>query len=303
MSIDSRTLEKLLHDLRVKIKSDINISSSEQEERITSKINENIDQKFEFVNKQIEKINQTNEDQEKRISLLEKQARERNIIFFGIEESEKSYTELEDIVVNTIRKMGIECQSNEIQIVKRMGKPSKDKVRPIILTLTNYGKKITILKNKKKLEQTKIYIKEDFAPKVLEIRKSLQEQLQKARNDGKMAYIKYDKIVIREPTRKKEHVGSYSSNSKKRELDITPPSESGTSTSANNSDGLVKYQTNKKNRVSARGNQGSITTYMNKKKELEGSQGSMPTSTKNRNELYSPKPSTSDAPDDSIIVE
>lgn len=216
MAID---LEKLLNDLRLQIKSDININLSEQEERITTRINKNIDEKFNHIQMEIEEIKQTNEDQETRLALVEKQIRARNLIFFGVEEGEKSYEELERKIITIIDKMGIICNQNDLEIVRRMRKPSQDKIRPINITLITYGKKVSILKKKKTLENTTIYIKEDFPPQILEVRKSLQNQLQKERNEGHNAYIRYDKIVVRKPDRTQQ-LGY----SKKRELEITPPS-------------------------------------------------------------------------------
>ncbi|KAG7307559.1 hypothetical protein JYU34_007775 [Plutella xylostella] len=52
------------------------------------------------------------------------------------------------------------------------------------------------MKNKYKLENTGCYLKEDYPKKVLEIRKSLQEELKKEIEKGNRAYIKYDKLVI-----------------------------------------------------------------------------------------------------------
>lgn len=151
-----------------------------------------------------------------------------------------------------------------------MGKQSDGKIRPINLTLTTYGKKIMILKNKKKLEQSKIYIKEDFSPKILAVRKSLHEQLQKERREGKMAYLRYDKIVIREPNQnQKNRKGTdYDSNSKKRELEITPPPQAG------NLNGTNKYQTAKKNKISSKGSQSSMINFVQKRDEHQASQSS-----------------------------
>lgn len=248
-------IEKLLHDLRVKIKSDTNISMAEHEERITAKINENIDQKFNYINSEIEKIKQTNEDQEKRIGFIEKQLRERNIIFFGIEEGEKSYVELEENIIKLLRKMDINCNKSEIEIVRRMGKRQHDKIRPVNLTLTTYGKNILILKNKKKLEDFNIYIKEDFAPKILEVRKSLHEQLLKERNAGKVAYLRYDKSVIKDQPPKP--------NMKKRELQITPPHEKNpTGTRTGNEE--KKHRTYKNNNGSVKTSQSSISNFVQK---------------------------------------
>lgn len=259
-------MEKLLHELRIKIKSDINITLNDQEERITTKINENIDRKFDCINEKIEKINQTNEDQEKRLTLLEKQIRERNIIFFGVDEGEKYYEELEEKVITTLCKMDIKCCKNEIEIARRMGKHIVGKVRPINVTLTTYGKKIAILKNKNKLENTKVYIKEDFSPKVLEVRKSLQEQLKKERSEGKIAYLRHDKIVIRGLNRNIQEE-SHNSNSKKRELEITPPHQA-----ANTSTHFptrTKYQAAKKNKTTLKGSQNSITNFVQRRCDVE----------------------------------
>lgn len=263
-------MEKLLHDLRVKIRSDTNITLNEQEERITSKIIENIDKKFEFINQKIEKINEINDEQEKRLTIIEKQIRERNLIFFGVDEGESSYSELEDKIIATIKKTNVNCSKNEIEIVRRIGKQNDGKIRPINLTLTTYGKKIMILKNKKMLEQTNVYLKEDFSPKILEVRKSLHEQLQKERSEGKIAYLRYDRIVIREPNQNHRNLNvpiSYS-NAKKRELEVTPPHLAGKS--AVNPEGAIKYQTAKKNRiVSSMGSQSSIKNFVQKRNERQ----------------------------------
>ncbi|KOB76188.1 putative endonuclease-reverse transcriptase [Operophtera brumata] len=163
--------------------------------------------------------------------------------------------------------MGVVCQSNELEAVRRMGQWKENKIRPINFTMTTYGNKILILKNKKKLEQTKLYIKEDFSPEILEVRKTLQEQLQKERNEGKIAYIKYDKIVVRESTQNKQY-GPLASNSKKRELAITPPHQ--TVNLTGNTEGQDKPQFAKKNKV-YRGNQSSISNFIQKR---NGSQNS-----------------------------
>lgn len=253
-------LEKLLHELRVKIRSDINVTLGEQEERITTKINDNIDQKFDHIKKEIELIKTTNEDQEKRIMIIEKQIRLKNLIFFGVEEGEKSYEDLEKKIIAIIYKMGIQCSKSEIEMVRRMGKKNENQVRPINITLSTFGKKISILKNKKTLETSKIYIKEDFPPKILEARKALQEQLQKERSEGKEAYLRYDRIVIREP--KQNNLENLNSNTKKRELEVTPPPQQTKNSSVNV--GQVKYQIAKKNKVQTQGErvQSSISNFV-----------------------------------------
>ncbi|XP_046976530.1 uncharacterized protein LOC124542645 [Vanessa cardui] len=113
---------------------------------------------------------------------------------------------------------------------RRMGKHLEGKVRPIVVTFTTYGRKITILKNKKCIQNKTIYIKEDYPPQVLEARKKLQEKLKKEKKDGKIAYLRYDKPIVREKHSKdnSEEQEDITKNTetdktrKKRELEITP---------------------------------------------------------------------------------
>lgn len=262
-------LNKLIHELRLQIRSDINLSLNEQEERITSRINENIDQKFTQIQNKIEKINQTNEIQEKRISLLEKQIRARNLIFFGVEEGEKSYESLEEKILSAIGTMGVQCSKSELEIVMRIGLAHERKTRPIKVTFTTYGKKISILKNKNKLEN--IYIKEDFPPQVLEIRKSLQAQLEKERSEGKLAYLKYDRLIIKERNHTKQgksstHSSTRKENPKKRELESTPPQLEGNTSSQRYSrfNQTTMHQNAKKNKLT-RGGKCSIEPFVQRR--------------------------------------
>lgn len=212
---------KLLKELRADIKKDSEESLQRLEDRLTAKI----DEKFDSVQFDINKIKEINLNYEKRINNIEKQHRERNLIFFGINEGEKSYDSLEWKIINTIKnETNIECDKTELQMVRRMGKFDENKVRPIVVTFTTYGRKISLLKNKKNMKSETIYIKEDFPPHVLEIRKNLQEQLQQEKAAGKIAHLRYNKLIIREPTEKNENqTRDKKERNKKRILEITPP--------------------------------------------------------------------------------
>ncbi|CAG4944482.1 unnamed protein product [Parnassius apollo] len=179
-------IEKLLKELILDIKRDTEESLLNLETCITSKINDKIDQNFNFLQRELEQIKETNSKHDKRISAIEKHIRQRNVIFFGVQEGEKSYQELEGTVLQTIKdELKLECDRKELETVRRMGKYLKDKVRPIVVTFTTYGKKITILKNMKYIQTKTIYMKEDFPPQILETRKELQEQVKKRRKPEK----------------------------------------------------------------------------------------------------------------------
>lgn len=182
-------LKSLLDNLTTHMKSlEINLSN---------KI-DCVDQKISNFQREVEDIKSTQSKQEKRLDVLEKQIRARNLVIFGVEEMEKSYHQLEDIVIKIINNnVKIQCSNADLEHLRRLGKKG-EKPRPIIFGLTTLGLKIKILKNKNNLKDSGWYIKEDYSPKVLAVRKSLQENLQKELSEGKKARIIYDKLIIYE---------------------------------------------------------------------------------------------------------
>lgn len=218
MAVTEETMLKLFENFNSALESKL----EKIEQSTIESINKNIDEKFETYQEEINLLKQENESQNKRLNLIEKQIRQRNLVLFGIAEEEKSYFELENIVLDIINiQLNIKCNKSELEFVRRIGKKS-NKPRPICFGLTTLGMKIQILKEKNKLEKTGAYIKEDYAPRILEIRKSLQEKLKEEKEKGHRATIKYDKIVILKdpiPEKKKEETN-------KRPFEHSPPNTS-----------------------------------------------------------------------------
>lgn len=182
----------------------LNLSKQKQdmkdmENNIKESINNNIDSKFKYIEEKTKNLELKIEQQQKTIDILDKQIRRKNVIFFGVEEKEKGYENLLSIVLDILnRNMKISCKKWEIENVIRMGK-NTGKIRPVAVTITTMSRKIEILKNKKSLENTGIYLKEDFSPTILQKRKELQETLKKERDSGKRVALYYDKIIELKP--------------------------------------------------------------------------------------------------------
>lgn len=210
-------MEDIMQLLKL-IQSDINetkTSVKNSEANLLKKL----DEKFDEVQTKLTLLESTVKSQESRLDTLEKHIRTRNIVIFGVEEQEKSYEELLKRVLDIFNtKMQIHCSSLEIEIVRRKGIKG-DKPRPIIITFTTFGRKIEVLQHRKLLEKYNYYIKEDYPPKVLMKRKQLQDQVQKERENGNKAFIKYDKLII--IPKKDNHTQEKSRN--KRNLSISPP--------------------------------------------------------------------------------
>lgn len=165
-------------------------------EQVTRNINNNLDQKFAILEGKYEILKDKLENQEKRLYFIEKQSRQRNIVFFGIQETETNYINLENNVINFINKhFSLELDKRDIQEARRIGKKG-DKARPITVTFSTLGTKINILKQKNTLKDSGYYIQEDYPPNILERRRELKEQVKIEREKGNLAIIKYDKLVF-----------------------------------------------------------------------------------------------------------
>ncbi|XP_061729219.1 uncharacterized protein LOC133534148 [Cydia pomonella] len=187
-------------------------------EQITENINKTLDTKFRIWEDSQEKLLQKIEKQEQRLHTLEKQVRQRNLVFFGIEENEKSYSQLETNIIDFINNfLSIKLNNIDIQEARRIGKKSENP-RPITVTFTTLGSKIKIIKQKGLLKDTAYYIKEDYPQHILEKRRELQEQAQVEKNKGNKVIIKYDKLIVLKNNSETES----SSDTRKRNLSISP---------------------------------------------------------------------------------
>lgn len=197
-----RALKQIQDDLAAQ-----KLEMKNMEGNITQAINNNIDEKFNIIESRTRQLEIKVDQQQATLDILEKQIRRKNILFFGIEETERNYNDLQNLILDTINNiMQVQCQQYEIETVRRMGKRN-ERTRPIVVTLTTLGKKIELLKKSKFLENTNFYIKEDYPPKVLQKRKELQEELRRQRELGNNVSLRYDRIITlekREPKLKND---------------------------------------------------------------------------------------------------
>ncbi|CAH2090920.1 unnamed protein product [Euphydryas editha] len=79
-------------------------------EKSKESINKNIEEKFDRIEAKTKQLEEKIEKQQKSTDFLEKKMRKKNIVFFGISESEKNYEELLNNILNIINeKMNIAC--------------------------------------------------------------------------------------------------------------------------------------------------------------------------------------------------
>ncbi|XP_063538684.1 uncharacterized protein LOC134747936 [Cydia strobilella] len=220
-----KKIQKELNEQKITIQE----SGKSVTDQVTKNINELLEEKFCVWEQKHEKLKEIVENQEKRIYFLEKQARNRNVVFFGIEETESSYDTLEKNTIRWIEQyLTIKLNYSDIQEAKRLGKKG-EKPRPLVVTFSTLGLKIKMFKEKHALKDTHYYMKEDYPKYVLEKRKELRDQLKLEREKGNIAILKYDKLII-------------TKNNTKRKLETSPINN-------NLPNEAINSQANKKNKI------------------------------------------------------
>lgn len=138
------------------------------------------------------------EKQEGKIESLEREIRKKNLVLRGVEENEREGSgETVDKVAQVVKAMGVGMEvQQDIDEVRRIGKPRDGVIRPILLKLTTINKKWEILGQSKKLRGTDIWVDEDYTKEVIEERKILYPQVKMARENGHRAFIKHNKLII-----------------------------------------------------------------------------------------------------------
>lgn len=187
---------KMIQKEMVEQKALILESGNNITEHVTQNVNKILEERLFIWEEKQNQLKEKVEDQERRIYFLEKQARQRNVVFFGIEEVETSYLNLENKVIGFIDEyFSVKLDSRDIQEIKRLGRKG-ERPRPIIVTFSTLSLKINIIKQKGTLKDTPYYMKEDYPKYVLEKRRMLQKQLLIEREKGNIAFLKYDRLVV-----------------------------------------------------------------------------------------------------------
>lgn len=142
--------------------------------------------------------------------ICEKERVKKNVIVFGLKEQEhESSKDLQNKLIQIVtRHLRVDFIERDVDYITRIGKKKEpfstpSHARPVLVRLVSMNKKLEILKNKNRLRRSSlpdVRIEEDFPPEVREKRKALLQEVEEHRRQGKIAYIKYDQIVVKEKT-------------------------------------------------------------------------------------------------------
>lgn len=133
-----------------------------------------------------------------RLEMMEREMKKNNIIIQGVEDTEKMdtaqlKTKIEELLNNIGVNINLDTAASEI---KKIGTYQINKKRPILIKLIQREKKMDIIREAKKLKGTNVWISDDFTKQAQQDRKALIPHLKMAREDGRKAVLKYDKLII-----------------------------------------------------------------------------------------------------------
>lgn len=137
-----------------------------------------------------------------KMDYLENQTRRNNLLIDGIPDAKtETWHESESKVKKLISEhLKMDPTLIELERAHRTGKfEAEGRPRSVVVKLLRFKDKEEILKRAKNLRGTKLYINEDYSEKVRLRRKELLPQLREARNQGNIAYLKYDQLVVHPP--------------------------------------------------------------------------------------------------------
>lgn len=183
-----------------KIKEQMSLQTKDITESVTKSVLESIHKTLASVIEENKTLKTKIDSLQKKIGFLEDNKRKHNLIFFGVNETEQEGSLIE-YTKNIIEKeTDTSIQAYEISAVQRLGAKGKG-TRPLLVRFTSIWKRNLILRNKKQnLNRSTITIKEDFSKEVLQKRTELIPRLLNESKNGKIAYLKKDKLIVKDRT-------------------------------------------------------------------------------------------------------
>lgn len=132
-----------------------------------------------------------------KIDDLENRSRRSNVLFFGIDDSDKaeSWDVSEELVKNFCADK-LEVAVTSIVRAHRLGKFSTDKKRPIIAKLLNEKDVETVLSRGIKLKDTTFGISRDYSVTVRDVRRKLLQFSKTVKKQGDRVRLVFTKLLI-----------------------------------------------------------------------------------------------------------
>ncbi|KAH6935484.1 hypothetical protein HPB50_006184 [Hyalomma asiaticum] len=166
-------------------------------EKLPKKL-KNVEDSVEIVKEldaRIVHLEQTVTQLDKKLTELEDRSRRNNLLVFGVSEpSGETPQSLAQKVIDDILRDTLRVKVSSAERLQKIGRPSTNKPRPVILKLFDHRENVSILSNCYKLKGKNISVSEDFSTATREVRKRLWDSTTDIWRNGTKVKLVYDKI-------------------------------------------------------------------------------------------------------------
>jgi len=145
------------------------------------------------------------------IDYLENASRRNNIRVDGLPEDryetwDTTEMKLRNSFVTQLGLSEVEAKAIAIDRAHRTGQVSSQRIgRTIIARLGSFKDKEMLMKKSKEVKPLGYFVNEDFSARVAEKRRALWPQVQLLRAQGKIAYLSFDKLIVKDPRPRSFH--------------------------------------------------------------------------------------------------
>ena len=152
--------------------------------------------KIELLQHSNQDLQQQLQDMANRIDYMDDQSRRNNLRFTGVKEEpgetwEKCQEKLSAILID---KLGMDPSFERVHRIGRLG----EKVpRDLVAKFTRFSEREAVMRNRRKMKGTNIFINEDLCPASIAVRMKQMPAYHQARKDGKLAFFNYRTLVVR----------------------------------------------------------------------------------------------------------
>lgn len=136
------------------------------------------------------------------IDYQENQSRRCNLRFDGVAEVDGETWEQTEKSVRRAMTTALELPEAQVRAIN-IGRAHRTggtgtRARTIVVKFESFKDRELVLQAAKKKRPRGIYVNEDYSQRVMARRKELLPKMMKAREEGKVAYLSFDKLVVRE---------------------------------------------------------------------------------------------------------
>ena len=158
--------------------------------------------KIENLNKQVESSNQKVKELEHKVVYQEDYSRRKNLRISGLEEHGNETWEQTSAAVASLLETKLQLPGVVLERAHRIGVRRDSKPRIIVARFTRYSDRDATIRRGKYLKGTNIFLNEDLSATSQAIKNAQMPLLKQARAEGKIAFFRHTKLIIREKTNK-----------------------------------------------------------------------------------------------------